>query len=199
MTLSNFIIVLAGAVVCMVLAIACYMVSKGGWLLLKSPMRDVFRSFKRFFRSPRRNREDASSLIQLAALPFTLIYDQFYRLIDPENAATELAAYQRHKVAQQIIQSHLYQMALFRDDDRTVLCQLIEFEMDDDLVVFYAETVSTPQFKAPSSSLLFSVPWEYFTYDDEHLAANAAFMHWRVDFDQQKIQEMLYQHAVGQD
>ena len=108
----------------------------------------------------------------------------------PEEAQRKQALFKRNQKAAQVFQSRLDKVALYREGRTITLCKIVDFEVGGHLVTFYAEPVTHPGFSEGMKPWHFSINWDYFFYDAECWAADCQFVHWRVNFDDERMETL---------
>lgn len=167
-----------------------YMLAKGAWLLVLRSAQGTGRFVQDVMRHPRQAVVDAPFLIQLLLLPFLLAWERWYKWRHPEEARRKKTLHQKMETAAKVFQSRLGQVALYREGRTITLCEIVRFEVSEHLVRFDAEPVAHPGFSEGMKPWHFSINWDYFFYDTECWAADCQFLHWRVNFDDERIEKL---------
>lgn len=167
-----------------------YMLVKGGWTLLVGSLQATARFGQGVVRQPRQAVVDAPFWIQLLLLPFLLVFEQVYKRLYPEEMRRRKALSKRNEAAAQALQSRLGLVALYREGRTITLCEIVRFEVSEHLVRFDAEPVAHPGFSEGMKPWHFSINWDYFFYNTECWAADCQFLHWRVNFDDERIEKL---------
>ena len=167
-----------------------YLLVKGAWLLVLRSVIATARFARHVVRHPQQAVVDAPFLIQLVLLPFLLAFEQVYKRLYPEEAQRKQALFKRNQKAAQVFQSRLDKVALYREGRTITLCKIVDFEVGGHLVTFYAEPVAQPGFSEGMKPWHFSINWDYFFYDAECWAADCQFVHWRVNFDDERMETL---------
>jgi hypothetical protein len=167
-----------------------YMLVKGGWTLLVGSLQATARFGQGVVRQPRQAVVDAPFWIQLLLLPFLLAWERWCKWRHPEEAWRKNAVFKKIDTAAKVFQSRLGQVALYREGRTITLCTIASFEVGEHLVRFDAEPVAHPGFSEGMAPWHFSINWDYFFYDAKCWAADCQFLHWRVNFDDERIEKL---------
>lgn len=167
-----------------------YVIMKGGWTLLLRSVKAALQFMRGLFRNPRQAMVDAPFLIQLLLLPFLLLHERIDKLRHLEEARRKAALFKRNQKAAQVFQSQLDKLALYREGRTITLCKIVGFEVSEHLARFDAEPVPHAGFSVITEPWHFSINWNDFFYDEKCLAADNQFLHWRVNFDEERIRSL---------
>lgn len=167
-----------------------YTLAKGSWLLLVRSLQATSRFAGDVIRNPRQAVVDAPFLIQLLILPFLMAWERVEKWRHPEEVRRKNAIFKKVDTAAKVFQSRLGQVALYREGRTITLCKIVDFEVDAHLVSFEAEPVAHPGFSEGVEPWHFRCNWDYFFYDAECWVMDSQFMRWRVNFDDERIEQL---------